>query len=132
MKLKHDFVTNSSSTSYVVYIPRNFTISPQDIREFIEKEYDEDFFTSTSIMKQNAMIDTVLRSIEDIKDGNSIYESDDFDQEDSLPFNFISHICYKNGFNLTEQDTNGGGGMSVIIGISFDKIQKIEEKFNQR
>jgi len=132
MKLKHDFVTNSSSTSYVVYIPRNFTISPQDIREFIEKEYDEDFFTSTSIMKQNAMIDTVLRSIEDIKDGNSIYESDDFDQEDTLPFNFISYICDKNGFKLSEQDTNGGGGMSVIIGISFDKIQKIEEKFQQR
>jgi ATP-dependent RNA circularization protein (DNA/RNA ligase family) len=132
MKFKSDFVTNSSSTSYVVYIPRNFNVSPQVIRDFIKKEYDEDFFTSASMIKQNAMIDAVLRSIEDIKDGNCVYEADGFDPEDSLAFNFISDICHKNGFNLTEQDTNGGDGMSIIIGISFDKIQKIEEKFQQR
>ena len=33
MKIKHDFVTNSSSTAYVVIIPSKFTMSREEIIE---------------------------------------------------------------------------------------------------
>lgn len=130
MKLKSDFVTNSSSTSHVVYIPRNFTISPQVVRDYLEQEYDYDeTFEELPLIKQNDIIDSVMTRFNDVKSGGSVYEADGFDPEDSLAYSFISHLCSKNGFKLTSEDIGGGGGMSVIMGVDLDKINEIESKF---
>jgi hypothetical protein len=130
MKFKLDFVTNSSSTSYIVHIPQNFVVSPQDIRDFAERELDEELFEETPLNEQNDLIEEVVKCVEDVKNGHSVYESDNFDSKDSLAYNYILHICNKNNFKIDSQDIGGGGGVSIIIGITLEKIQKIDDEFN--
>jgi len=133
MKIKADFVTNSSSTSHVVYIPKNFNISPQDVRNYLETQYDDldEDFEDTALFKQNAIIDSILTRFNDVKNGGSVYEADGFDPEDHAVYSFVSYICNKNGFKLISEDIGGGGGMSVIMGISLDKINEIESRFTK-
>src|SRR5574343_325072 len=76
MKIRLGFVSNSSSSSFIVYLPKNFTFFQNQIDKVIgdycDKENEEEFIT-----KLNDAINL-------IKSGNTITEYDNPEEFDML------------------------------------------------
>ena len=129
MKLKTDFVTNSSSTAYVVLIPKNFHISEDDI-EITWGSVDEEEEITAELIKRET-----IELINDLKDGDSIWYYG-FDGVHPEIYNTVLEVCEKNKFILSTKDLNGEGN-NMIQGIEEEKIKEIifnsinlEETFN--
>lgn len=83
MKVKSDFITNSSSSNYLVFIPDNFDIekfihliTDEDVKDYIdinagddETEYKEKYKTKEGIL------DDIRKEIKYLIDGGEIFQS---------------------------------------------------------
>lgn len=110
MKLKGDFITNSSSTSYVVFIPEDFQLKSFDELDMPYDNFDEE--DDDEILKK------VREGIELVKNGDHICECEDFGLNRQL-----AHICRENNFVLTDLD--GGSDSGVVAGVTKRKIDEI-------
>jgi len=103
MKIKSDLITNSSSTSYVVYIPDNF-----NIREYTKYPDDKDFDFE------------LFKTLDDlISCGSKIISNEDYDLKQVIKIfeerNLILDILHEVTFH------------SIIIGITEKQINKLKE-----
>ncbi len=129
MKLKKDFITNSSSCSYLVYIPDNFDIKKaieenQDMvdkhlsKEWIAKEYSKDEFIYEILYNHSALL----------KHG----ETNAYPFE---PYEVLSDIYSKNDFMIQFIEQGGENDDSFMININCqsykNKIKKIEDDDNE-
>jgi hypothetical protein len=110
LKLKGDFITNSSSTSYVVFIPEGFKVKSFDELDMPYDSFDEE--DDDEILKK------VNDGIEAVKNGDHICESEDYGVNRQL-----SHICRENNFVLT--DVEGSSDYGVVAGVTKRKIDEI-------
>jgi len=122
MKIKQDFVTNSSSCSYLVYIPDGFDIKKaieenQDMvdkqlsKEWITEEYSKDEFISEILYNHSALL----------KHG----ETNAYPFE---PYEVLSDIYSKNGFMIQFMEQGGENDDSFMININCQSYQKQIEK----
>lgn len=111
MKLKADFVTNSSSTCYIVVIPSE--MAPKKLLEnqleggeFLDEYGDE--------------IDprSMYNHIQSLKSGGTMHIEDMTEEEYQICFDAIE----KAGLILTSYDNNGGGGEDTITGLPESQI----------
>lgn len=127
MKIKTDFVTNSSSTCFVVFVPSKYTLSDEVLKKYInesiewwddeEEELTEDEYVET-------MRDEVVECIEDLKQGKDVYKSCYGDGVDYKVYCAVEAIMSGEGFGVTSVDTSGDG-LDQIIGVPEEKIIKI-------
>jgi hypothetical protein len=110
LKLKGDFVTNSSSTSYVVFIPEDFEIKSFDDLENPYDNFDEE--------DDDEILEIVRVGLKRVKEGDTLYEEDDY----SI-LSLLKDICNKNGFVLDMIDTDSDRG--VLSGITKEAIEKV-------
>ena len=124
MKIKRDFVTNSSSCSYLVYIPDNFDIKKaieenQDLidkelsKEWVAEEFLEDEFKSEIIYNHSTLI----------KSG----ETNAYPFE---PYSVLSDIYSKNGFMIQFIEQGGENEDSFMININSTSCKNQIEKIN--
>ncbi len=120
MKIKFDFVTNSSSTAFVVMIPNKFYTSEEEIKELYN---GYDMYDSYEEAKADEAFDELEDCIEDLKSGKNVwyYLSDGLN---SCAYNSLLNICSKHNFIITSLDMNGEGN-NIIQGIKEENIENM-------
>ena len=118
MKIKGDFVTNSSSTSYVVLVPNEFRPDDDEIKKLYTEEYSfDDELSDEQLLKELPELFEILKEGEDLW----YYGGEGTNQ--SL-WGMTLDICRTHDFLLTSLDMNGEGN-NTIIGIKEEAIESI-------
>jgi len=121
MRIKTDFVINSSSTAFIVCIPRNFIPTKEEIDSAYSTHniyrQDEDELTEEDLYKK-----LPYELMEDLKNGDNLwyYGNDGCDQR---LFHMVAEICGFNGFVLISFEIEGEGN-NRIQGIKEEELQK--------
>lgn len=119
MKIKVDFVTNSSSTAYVVFIPNRFEVSREQAKELFAPQYyggkDEDF--------DDDKFHDIQESIENLKEGNYLWSYGDEGTPADIYY-CVLDICNQNGLIVSDSEM-GGEGNNSIFGIKEEHIMDI-------
>lgn len=118
MKIKTDFVTNSSSTAYVIFIPNNYYPSEVEIQKAYER-YKKDFCDDEVELSEERLYKELPECLEQLKEGETL--SSDYDY--SLYY-LVLQICGDAGLVLASMDMNGDGN-NFLQGITEESIEKI-------
>ena len=118
MKIKADFVTNSSSTAYVVFVPNEFYPDEDEIKALYNNEFSL-YQTATDEQLYKELPD----SVESLKEGSNVWYYGG-DGLNSTVWNIILEICRQRGFVLAEMEMNGEGN-NIMQGVPEETIEKI-------
>jgi len=116
MKIKFDFITNSSSTAFVVLIPNKFYADENEIKKLYDNSpYDE--------VTDEKLFNELPEYIESLKAGDNIwyYGSDGADQ---TLWCLIIDLCRDHKLILASLDMNGEGN-NIIQGIKEEQIEEL-------
>lgn len=138
MKIKGDFVTNSSTSCYIVYVPEGFKATIPHLQSLYKDSsyyielYDSEGNELTDDQLTDEMwqqyCDNVNKILDEIRtgDGFDLEElSYDYDSGSASLFNAVL-----NPFIIRSVDVNGGGG-TIIVPITRNIINEINEIDNQ-
>jgi len=118
MKIRRDFVTNSSSTGYIVAIPNDFYIDQEDALtkfKYHDSHRDEEWH-ETQILSE------VEECIETLKEGDNLWNWSD-EATDHRVFYTIADICEEQGFTLCVFEMSNEGN-TRIQGLSEEDMNK--------
>ncbi|MCK5643326.1 MAG: hypothetical protein KAJ19_21130 [Gammaproteobacteria bacterium] len=116
MKVKLDFVTNSSSTCYIACVPS--TLKPfKSVEGLHEWDYDG--------QTEEEALETVNDGIKYLQNGNTLW------REDNSLFWTIQRYLGENGFILTSVDAAGGDGCDVIEPLTIKLLEEFLERNSQ-
>lgn len=129
MRIKTDFVTNSSSTCFIVFVPNNYVPSDEALIKAMEEQLgwwddEEDNPPETAEEYLPILKQEILECIEDLKQGKDIYKDNYGDGVDYKVYSTVDCLMSREGFGLTSIDT-AGDGLDQIVGVPEDKIIKI-------
>ena len=122
MKIRQGFVSNSSSSSFVVLIPTNFELNDSDIDKFIQNAEDLAIDDEESVFEFKTK---VFSSIEDLNLGCTIYQQD----IDSDIFNNLYEYFKENDMIITSVES--GPDEDKIISVTEFKIKNILSKLKK-
>jgi len=116
MKIKTDFVTNSSSTAFIIVVPSNLEL----VKSFeeLDTSMNDDMELHFNDSKEEA-IAAVNQNIGTLKIGETLWI------DDTQGFHTTKDFLEKKGFLLKSLDMAGGDGMDIIEPISRDAIYKV-------
>jgi hypothetical protein len=119
MKIKCDFITNSSSAAYVVFIPKTYTIDADQIKQLDEYKDCLEEATEDEI---NHIIGEVIKSIDLLKNGQEVMLGP-YGYENL----FLTEIIVKGEMLFKVIDVDGEGS-STFSPISLDELKKFTLK----
>jgi hypothetical protein len=121
MRIKSDFVTNSSSTAYIVCVPRDFRPTIEEIKKaYIH--HDDEYDDVESLTDDDIYHKLPDEYFDTIKDGDNLWYYGT-DGADSRLYSMVAEICENNGFVIAVFDI-GGEGNNRIQGIKEEDMQK--------
>lgn len=118
MKIKADFVTNSSSTAYIVLVPNEFRPDDDEIQKLYSGEY-----VAYDELSDEQLFKEIPELFELLKEGDNVWYYGDQGTHPNL-WSMILHICRTHGFLLTSLEMNGEGN-NTIVGIKEEQIETI-------
>ena len=119
MKIKSDFVTNSSSTCYIVLIPPSFEVDKEKLKNLYDKFT---YYNDRDSISFDDMLKEFDETIQILKKGERIYLDDFGNELHVVTFNSLEE--YLKDFYVNEIKLSTGGETS-ITGISMDKVFEI-------
>ena len=120
MKIKSDFITNSSSTAYVVLIPNRFQVRDSDVKKIYANNSTEDYDEVYNM----DIHELIIESIEKLKEGEELHTYGDDEETPAAVYYTILEICSNHGMIITSTDL-GGEGNNTIMGIKEENVQDI-------
>ena len=121
MKIKRDFVTNSSSTAMIVFIPEHYNLETERI--IITDEY-KDYLEDEEPTKEEMLkvIDEITDNMNYLQSGEEI-SIDQYGRDKLIFF----EILIKDDLILKKIDIDGPGA-TTIYPISLDELKKFVSK----
>jgi len=131
MKLKFDFVTNSSSTCYVVLIPKPFKVDDDYLKEIFEKEQQYVATGEDTKFDFGYFKSEIEKSLEILRQGKDIVYLDSYDANDNdeLVFAVLLNIISKYNLGLTEIDMPSDGS-TLICGVNSERVLEITLEYS--
>lgn len=128
MKIRTSFVSNSSSSSYIVHIPLNVNIKVEKYLKNYNNEYN--YGDEWPIIK-GEFVKYIHSLIKRISEGEEFYEEDDFDYSDS--YWLLTEIFGGEGLVIMVDDASSGHGFIRNIDRNIvDRMKKIEEQYEDK
>jgi len=119
MKIKADFITNSSSTAYVVFIPNNLYLKKDEIKSLYEKVYhDGDGNEPTN----EQLYDEFPELLEILKSGDHLWLYGYSGINPDL-WNMILILCDQRNLTISTLELDGEGN-NTIQGVQEEDIIK--------
>ena len=113
MKIRLGFVSNSSSSSYIVAIPDNFKIDDKELNEWAE-----------NMLQDYRKIKTIDKAIKCIKDNlNELKNDGNLYSNDTPGFCAIQEILEQKGF-IIDYLNGAADGQDIIMNVGCDKTLK--------
>ena len=119
MKIKSDFVTNSSSTAYVVCIPPDFVPTDEEIKEAYKFHH---LYSGEEITDEQAYKELKFELFDILKDGDNLWNYGE-DGTHHVLFGMAADICTDNGFVLSVFEITNEGN-NRIQGIKEEDLTK--------
>lgn len=122
MKIKLTFITNSSSTAYLIFIPDSFRIDRGEIENVVRFEI-LDLINPTMRPADDIVdeiIDDIETELEHIRRGEQ-YAHYEFTDEELVFWRAILTICEKNNLIMSDIDLPTDGG-DFLIGITKEVL----------
>ena len=120
MKIKTDFVTNSSSTSYVVCMPRDFIITEKMVEEdaydynYLIKDYEDDGIANP----EESCLKNLNDAVQHLREKGRIFQ-DHVDAISSYThYNIVATTLREAGYVIDSFDTGPDSG--IIINVLGD------------
>ncbi len=132
MKIKSDFVTNSSSTSYVVYIPEGTSFERLSISDRLK-------FRVYELIEQTDG-DEVVKTEDEIKAGMNelkkvyndfVKNGNYYDYDNYTKYTILEELLGENKLVILSMDTcSDGGSITLLKGRDMDKIEEINRRMS--
>lgn len=119
MKIKCDFITNSSSVAYVVMIPNNFYINENEIKE----KYESSELYEASPPKLEKAIKEIRECIGILKEGENLWHYG-VDGVNQTVFYMVTDICNNHDFVISSIDISSEGN-NIIQGVKEEVIENM-------
>jgi len=127
VKIKLSFITNSSSSVFIIFVPEDFTIDNTYLSNLVDRIYRENINENPMdvIFGNNAkedIMEQIQTRFEEFKEGEqyTFYECEDCD---FVEWCSLLQICEDHSLILTEVDLPGPGS-SLIKSLTNESIMK--------
>jgi hypothetical protein len=124
--IKTDFVTNSSSTAYIVFIPTKYYPSRHDLMEAFDNIKDNWMDDELTTEELDKLFDEVSEVIEYLKEGNEAIGFYDGYADDCTRETWHSclELCERKGFVVGSVEIPSDG-CSILQGIKEENIMGV-------
>jgi len=131
MKIKSDFVTNSSSSCYVVCVPLNFTVCIKKILDIINNDYNFLALYQKKAKIDDAIINQIHLDIARLKQGYMIVSGEQDSELEEPIYEEIRIRILRNllqDFVIQYRETTTP---STIIGVKYEEFRDAFFKIHQ-
>ena len=119
MRIKPDFIANSSTSVYIFYIPQDFEINLEDVEK-------TDYYRDLGDEEKTYIMDSMDEHLKRIKKYGTTDEYDSHWRH----FAIFREVLEKKAHLIKDLDVGGGDG-TYLVCVTAAELQKIEEKFHE-